>query len=88
MIYHFKHIENGQIAEGYTVLDINDHEAEVANDDGPAILLAEKNGGELVAQQGKTPMSARLNQSSLAGVVEVIEVKDVKKLPETSQGEE
>jgi len=47
MIYHFKHIENGQIAEGYTVLDINDHEAEAANDDAEAILLAEKNGGEL-----------------------------------------
>ena len=88
MIYHFKHIENGQITEGYVVIDINDRQAEIDNGDGPAILLAEKNGGELVAQQGKTPMSARLNQSSLAGVVEVIEVKDVKKLPETSQREE
>ncbi len=55
MIYHFKDIENGQIAVGYTVLDINDHEAEIGNDDAPALLLAEKHGGELLTKQGKAP---------------------------------
>ena len=79
MIYHFKHIENGQIAEGYTVLDINDHEAEVANDDGPAILLAEKNGGELVTQHGKPPKY----KASLTGVAEVLEARAVEAKPET-----
>lgn len=53
--YHFKDIENGQIAEGYTVLQIVNHEAEVSAADTEAMLLAEKYGGELVTQQGKLP---------------------------------
>jgi hypothetical protein len=55
MIYHFKEIESGQIVEGYTILDINDHQAEIANDNAPALLLAEKHGGELFTLQGKPP---------------------------------
>jgi hypothetical protein len=58
MIYHFELIENGQIAEGYTILDINDHQAEISNDDAPALLLAEKHGGELLTLQGKLPKDA------------------------------
>lgn len=53
MKYHFLHIENGQIAEGYTAIDINDYEAEIGNDDAEAILLAGKNGGELAAKVTK-----------------------------------
>jgi hypothetical protein len=48
MIYKFKTIENGQIAEGYCTIQISNFQAEIANDDAPAILLAEKHGGELV----------------------------------------
>ena len=57
MRYYFKHIENGQIAEGYTVIKINDHEAEVDAADTEAMLLAEKHGGEIVTQQGKAPVN-------------------------------
>ncbi len=46
MIYHFKQIENGQITDGYTVIQINKYEAEIT--DEAAILLAEKHGGELI----------------------------------------
>jgi hypothetical protein len=52
MRYYFKDIENGQICEGYTVIDIADHEAEIT--DEVAILLAEKNGGELAESQAAT----------------------------------
>ena len=58
MKYHFPNIENGQIAEGYTVIDINNHEAEIGNDDTEAILLAEKNGGELVAKKAEAKAKA------------------------------
>ena len=67
MIYHFKEIKSGQIAEGYTVLDINDHQAEFANDDEPALLLAEKHGGELLTQQGKPPKDAEKYKAEQIG---------------------
>lgn len=51
MRYRFKDKESGQIAEGYTVLQIVNFECEVANDDTEAILLAEKSGGELVVEK-------------------------------------
>lgn len=54
MKYHFTDIQNGQIAAGYTVLQIANHEAEIANDDAEAILLAEKSGGQLVEPPAKT----------------------------------
>jgi hypothetical protein len=47
MKYHFKHIENGQLTDGYTAIQITGHEAEIDPADTEAILLAEKNGGEL-----------------------------------------
>lgn len=53
--YHFKEIENGQIAEGYTILQINNHEAEVSAADEQAMMLAEKHGGQLTTSQGKPP---------------------------------
>lgn len=55
--YHFKDIENGQIAEGYTVLQIANHEAEVSAADEQAMLLAEKHGGEMTTGQGKVPVN-------------------------------
>lgn len=62
MKYHFEHIENGQIAEGYAVINISGHEAEIANDDVEAILLAEKHGGEL-AVKAKQPKPDRIQTS-------------------------
>lgn len=54
--YFFKNIQNGQITDGYTVIQIEDGTADIANDDAAAILLAEKRGGELAAKQPpKTP---------------------------------
>jgi hypothetical protein len=53
--YHFKDIENGQIAEGYTIIQIVDNEAEVSAADEQAMMLAEKSGGELTTSQGKPP---------------------------------
>ena len=47
MKYHFADIENGQIKKGYTTLQIENHTVEVNPADTEAILLAEKNGGEL-----------------------------------------
>lgn len=74
MIYHFKDIESGQIAEGYTVLDINDHKAEVTNDDAPALLLAEKHGGELHTSQGKPPKDADKYRSEQVGKIEALRI--------------
>jgi hypothetical protein len=50
MKYRFE-IENGQITDGYTVIQIINHEAEIG--DEAEILLAEKHGGELAAQIGE-----------------------------------
>jgi hypothetical protein len=54
MKYHFKNIKNGQIGSGYTVIQITDNKAEIDPADTEAILLAEKNGGELVPKVMKT----------------------------------
>jgi hypothetical protein len=70
MIYHFKDIQSGQIVEGYTILDINDHQAEVANDNAPALLLAEKHGGELFTLQGKPPKDAEKYRAEQVGTNE------------------
>ena len=67
MIYHFKDIQSGQIAEGYAILDINDHQAEVANDDAPALLLAEKHGGELMTHHGKPPKDVEKYKAEQVG---------------------
>lgn len=54
--YTFKNIQNGQITDGYTVIQIENGAADIANDDAAAILLAEKHGGELAAKPApKTP---------------------------------
>ena len=58
MKYHFANIENGQIAKGYTVLQIENRTVEVDPADTEAILLAEKHGGELATEvkaRAKTP---------------------------------
>lgn len=83
MIYHFKDIESGQIAEGYTVLDIEDHKAEILPEkaikivnnkpvvyeveNAAAILLAEKHGGELHTSQGKPPKDAEKYRAEQVG---------------------
>jgi len=66
MKYHFTNIENGQIAEGYVVIDINGHEAEVGNDDAPAILLAEKHGGEILISKRRVVIE-QLDKNVLKG---------------------
>lgn len=58
MKYHFRNIENGQIADAYTVIQITNHEAIVDAGDYPAILLAEKNGGEMVLKKAKAEAKA------------------------------
>lgn len=90
MIYHFKDIESGQIAEGYTVLDINDHKAEILPlkaikiinnkpviyevEDAPALLLAEKHGGELLTGQGKPPADPAKYKTEQVGKVEALRI--------------
>jgi len=75
MRYRFKDRESGQIAEGYTVLQIIDFECEVSNDDTEAILLAEKSGGELLTQAGKPPKHPEVYRANL--VQEAEETKDL-----------
>ena len=57
--YHFEEIENGQIQDGYTIVVIENHIAEISNDDVEAMLLAEKNGGVIEAVQDKPKKSTR-----------------------------
>lgn len=57
--YVFKTIQNGQISDGYTVIQISNGEAEIANDDAAAILLAEKHGGELAPKKSGKPEEAK-----------------------------
>jgi hypothetical protein len=45
MKYYFEHIKDGQICEGYTAINIANHEAEIVNDDPDSILIARKNNG-------------------------------------------
>jgi hypothetical protein len=74
MIYHFKHITNGQIVEGYTLIDINNNEAEIANDNAPALLLAEKHGGELLTLAGKPPKDAEKYKTEQVGKTEALRI--------------
>lgn len=55
MKYRFEMIEHGQISEGYTILQIEHHEVEIDNGDVEKILLAEKNGGQLVEEAPPEP---------------------------------
>ena len=53
MKYHFKDVQNGQIADAYTVIQITNHEAVIDAGDYTSILLAEKHGGELVVKKAE-----------------------------------
>lgn len=60
MRYRFNEIENGTIEEGYTSIQIINHEAEIT--DEAAILLAEKHGGELAPPQKASVTVGRRQQ--------------------------
>lgn len=53
MKYVFANLKNGQISDGYVVIQVVNHEAVIDAADYAAILLAEKNGGELVVKKAE-----------------------------------
>lgn len=68
--YRFENLQNGQLTEGYIVIDINDYEAEVDAADTEAILLAEKHGGEIVTHPEKIQAQKIKNAAAGAPLVE------------------
>jgi len=58
MIYYFE-IENGRLEDGLALVVIQNHTAVISADDGPALALAQRNGGILQIVNKKSTLATQ-----------------------------
>lgn len=86
MKYYFDHIKDGQICEGYTVIYIANYEAEIANDDPDAVLVAIKNDGR-PKENLKWKDRFRLPAPPTYGFFQLTDTADLENLSKSNIGE-